>query len=59
MNETKLMELLEAEKKIVRVVCHNYLQQPMYGEKLQDTVIFHLENFTNNIISSLSDSERI
>ncbi|GAI74829.1 unnamed protein product, partial [marine sediment metagenome] len=46
MNEEKLKELLEAEKKIVRVVCHNYLQQPMYGEKLQDTVIFHLENFT-------------
>jgi len=58
MNEEKLMELLEAEKKIVRAICHNYLQEPMYGEKLQDTVIFHLENYTKNIISALNGGDR-
>ena len=45
-----LEEALESEKKLVRFVCHNFLREEMYGEKLQDVVIFHLENFTKNII---------
>ncbi len=44
-----LEEALESEKKIVRTVCHNILREEMYGEKLQNVVIFHLENFTKNI----------
>jgi len=44
-----LEEALEGEKKIVRTICHNILREEMYGEKLQNVVIFHLENFTRNI----------
>ena len=44
-----LEEALESEKKLVRTVCHNILREEMYGEKLQNVVIFHLENFTKNI----------
>lgn len=44
-----LEETLEAEKVIVRATCHNVLREEMYGEKLQDVVIFHLENFARNI----------
>ncbi len=46
----KLLEdALESEKKIVRTICHNDLREEMYGEKLQNVVICHLENFTKNI----------
>ena len=44
-----LEEALESEKKIVRTICHNFLREEMYGEKLQNVVIFHLENFVKNI----------
>ena len=44
-----LEEALESEKNLVRVVCHNFLRAEMYGEKLQNVVIFHLENFRKNI----------
>jgi len=44
-----LEEALESEKKIVRTTCHNVLREEMYGEKLQNVVIFHLRNFTKNI----------
>jgi len=42
-------EVLNEETKLVRAVCHNILKQPMYGKKLQDTVIFHLRNFKANL----------
>ena len=44
-----LEEALEHEKGVVKAVCHNYLREEMYGEKLQDVVIFHLENFVKTI----------
>jgi len=44
-----LEEALEHEKGIVRTICHNFLREEMYGEKLQNVVISHLENFTKNI----------
>ncbi len=44
-----LEEALEHEKGVVRITCHNVLREEMYGEKLQNVVIFHLENFTKNI----------
>ena len=47
--EKLLEESLEAEKIIVRSICHNVLREEMYGEKLQNVVIFHLENFIKNI----------
>lgn len=47
--EKLLDESLEAEKIIVRSICHNVLREEMYGEKLQNVVIFHLENFIKNI----------
>jgi len=47
--EKLLEESLEAEKIIVRATCHNVLREEMYGEKLQNIVIFHLENFIKNI----------
>lgn len=47
--EKLLEESLEAEKIIVRSTCHNVLREEMYGEKLQNVVIFHLENFIKNI----------
>lgn len=50
----KIDTVLENEKKVVRAVCLNLLREPMYGEKLQDVVIFHLENFTNNLKGELS-----
>lgn len=47
---SKLLEgALESEVKLVRTVCHNFLREEMYGEKLQNVVIFHLENFRKNI----------
>ncbi len=49
--EKLLEESLEAEKIIVRAICHNVLREEMYGEKLQNVVIFHLENFTKNIFN--------
>ena len=45
----------ENEVKIVRAVCHNVLRQPMYGKRLQDTVIFHLENFKRNLMDALKE----
>ena len=47
--EKLLEEALEAEEIIVRAICHNVLREEMYGEKLQNVVIFHLKNFTKNI----------
>ena len=47
--EKLLDESLEAEKIIVRAICHNTLREEMYGEKLQNVVIFHLEKFIKNI----------
>jgi len=44
-----LEEALESEKGVVKAVCHNYLREELYGEKLQNLVIFHLENFVKNI----------
>ena len=44
-----LEEALEHERGVVKAVCHNFLREEMYGEKLQNVVIFHLENFTKNI----------
>ena len=44
-----LEEALESEKGVVRAICHNYLREELYGEKLQDVVIFHRENFVKNI----------
>jgi len=44
-----LNNALECEKKVVRIVCHNVLKAPLYGEKLQDVVIFHLENYTKSL----------
>lgn len=44
-----LEEALENEKNIVRVICHNVLREELYGEKLQNVVIFHLENFVKSI----------
>jgi len=53
MKDSELSNLLEgaleSEKKIVRIICHNVLREEMYGEKLQNVVIFHLKNFTKNI----------
>ena len=59
MNPEKIWGMFEDEKKVVRAVCHNYLQQPMYGEKLQDTVIFHLEMYTRKIATALETKLRI
>ena len=43
---SKLLEdALENEKSVVRATCHNTLREEMYGEKLQNVVIFHLSNF--------------
>jgi len=50
----KIDKTLEDEKKIVRAVCHNYLKQILYEEKLQDVVVFHLENFAKNLKRELS-----
>jgi len=47
--ETLLEDALSNEKKVVRTICHNVLREELYGEKLQDIVIFHLENFVRNI----------
>ncbi len=55
--EIKIDGILENEKKIVRAVCHNVLKAPMYGEKLQDVVIYHLGNFANNLKRELSGKE--
>jgi len=44
-----LKAALENEKNVVRTVCHNYLREPLYDEKLHSVVIFHLENFARNI----------
>jgi len=53
---------LENEKNIVRTVCHNILQQPMHGKKLQDTVIYHLKNFEKNLkdrlLAEMEERER-
>ena len=44
-----LEEALENEKNVVKAVCHNYLREELYGEKLQNVVIFHLENFVKSV----------
>ncbi len=49
--EKLLEDSLETEKIIVRAICHNILREEMYGEKLQNVVIFHLGNFTKNIFN--------
>ena len=51
-------EVFENEVKVVRMVCHNVLRQPMYGKRLQDTVIFHLENFKRNLTDALEEKRR-
>ena len=49
---SKLLEdALENEKSVVRATCHNTLREEMYGEKLQNVVIFHLSNFIENIFA--------
>lgn len=55
--DEKIDGVLENEKKVVRAVCHNILREPMYGEKLQDVVIYHLGNFANNLKRELSIKE--
>jgi len=48
-------EVFEGEVKIVRACCHNILRQPMYGKRLQDTVIFHLNNFKRNLLKAMEN----
>ena len=39
----------ENEVKFVRAVCHNYMKEPLYEEKLQEVVLFHLKNFKTSL----------
>ena len=52
--ERKIEEVFQKEVKTIRTVCHNILRAPMYGEKLQDTVTFHLEHFKTNLLRALT-----
>lgn len=38
---------------IVRLVCHNITGEMLQGEKLQDTVIFHLRLMKNELVEAL------
>ena len=51
-------EVFKKEVKIVRLTCHNILRQPMYGKKLQDTVILHLKNFKRNLVKAFEEEGR-
>ena len=53
--EKKIEQVFENEVEIVRLTCHNILREPMYGKKLQDTVIFHLRNFKTNLLNALKE----
>lgn len=58
MSQAQIIEdVFENEVKIVRLTCHNILRQPMYGKRLQDTVIFHLKNFKQNLLKSFEEKE--
>ena len=48
-------EVFENEVKIVRKCCLNILRTPLFGENLQDMVIFHLKNFKRNLIRKLEE----
>lgn len=45
----QIREEFDNEIKIVRAVCHNYLKQVLSEEKLQDVVIFHLNNLRKRL----------
>jgi len=40
-----LDKTFDDEVELVRKVCLNVLKQPMYGEKLQKVVIYHMKNY--------------
>jgi len=43
----------EFNVELVKLLCHNALKKPLFEEKLQEVVIFHLKNFKLNLDSAL------
>jgi hypothetical protein len=43
----------ENEVEVVRAMCHNYMKEPLYEEKLQEVVLFHLKNFKTSLEAAL------
>jgi len=63
MTDEQLIEKIdiafENEVKIVRAVCHNFAGEVLQGDKLQDTVIFHLKNFKSNLTTSIVEKPKL
>jgi len=44
-----IQDEFDQEIKMVRAVCHNYLKEVLSEDKLQDVVIFHLNNLRKRL----------
>ena len=51
-------KVFKDQVELVKLTCHNILRQPMYSEKLQKTVIFHMRSFKEALLRALEESKR-